>query len=253
MSFQLLSCPSGVNIHLKVLGWWVSGPLHPALMKITSRHLSKKSMNSFDILSFPSISGLPFSAMSQMALMGSVPMYGGTPSFISKAMMPKDQMSTCVFIHFLCICICIYDLLQSHGAQRPNIHLGVVCLLVHNLVSRKENDILEWIYQNMMVKPQVPSSRVCRPWCTSSLPLRSSRRNQSLWSWLDLASPITRCQTAIETNKWKGDKGFINFEIVQYWNIARIANAVQVTLWLSVNYLKRCHCSQCLLVSTRVC
>ena len=73
-----------------------------------------------------------------------------------------------------------------------------------------------------MVKPQVPSSRVCRPWCTSSLPLRSSRRNQSLWSWLDLASPITRCQTAIKTNIWKGDKRFINFEIVQYWKSGRI-------------------------------
>ena len=44
-------------------------------------------------------------------------------------------------------------------------------------------------------------------------------------------------------------------------NIARIANAVQVTLWLSVNHLNRCfcsqcshcsHCSQCLLVSTSV-
>ena len=38
-------------------------------------------------------------------------------------------------------------------------------------------------------------------------------------------------------------------------NIARIANAVQVTLWLSVNYLDHClcsHCSQCLLVSTSV-
>ena len=43
-----------------------------------------------------------------------------------------------------------------------------------------------------------------------------------------------------------------------YKNIARIANAVQVTLWLSVNHLNRClfshfsHCSQCLLVSTSV-
>ena len=41
-------------------------------------------------------------------------------------------------------------------------------------------------------------------------------------------------------------------------NIARIANAVHVTLWLSVKYLNRClfshcsHCSQCLLVSTSV-
>ena len=41
-------------------------------------------------------------------------------------------------------------------------------------------------------------------------------------------------------------------------NIARIANAVQVTLWMSVNHLNRClcshcsHCSQCLLVSTSV-
>ena len=38
-------------------------------------------------------------------------------------------------------------------------------------------------------------------------------------------------------------------------NIARIANAVQVTLWLSVNHLNRClcsHCSHCLLVSTSV-
>ena len=38
-------------------------------------------------------------------------------------------------------------------------------------------------------------------------------------------------------------------------NTARIANAVQVTLWLSVNHLNRClcsHCSQCLLVSTSV-
>ena len=41
-------------------------------------------------------------------------------------------------------------------------------------------------------------------------------------------------------------------------NIARIANAVQVTLWLSVNHLNRylcnhcSHCSQCLLVSTSV-
>ena len=42
-------------------------------------------------------------------------------------------------------------------------------------------------------------------------------------------------------------------------NIARIVNAVQVTLWLSVNYPNRClcshcshcsHCSQCLLVSS---
>jgi len=46
-------------------------------------------------------------------------------------------------IHSSVVCICIYNLLQSHDAQRPNIHLGVVCLLVHNLVSRKENDILE--------------------------------------------------------------------------------------------------------------
>ena len=38
-------------------------------------------------------------------------------------------------------------------------------------------------------------------------------------------------------------------------NIARIANTVQVTLWLSVNYLNCClfsHCSQYLLVSTSV-
>ena len=38
-------------------------------------------------------------------------------------------------------------------------------------------------------------------------------------------------------------------------NIARIANAVQVTLWLSVNHLNRClcsHCRQCLQVSTSV-
>ena len=38
------------------------------------------------------------------------------------------------------------------------------------------------------------------------------------------------------------------------WNIATIANAVQVTLWLSVNYPNRClcsHCSHCSLKSER--
>ena len=54
----------------------------------------------------------------------------------------------------------------------------------------------------------------------------------------------------------------IGHSLNYYWslvalkeNIARIANAVQVTLWLSVNHLNRClcsHCSQCLLVSTSV-
>ena len=42
-------------------------------------------------------------------LMGSVPMYGGSPSFISKAMMPRDQMSTLCSCTFICICsyICV--------------------------------------------------------------------------------------------------------------------------------------------------
>ena len=50
----------------------------------------------------------------------------------------------------------------------------------------------------------------------------------------------------------------ILFTLNRVKNIARIANAVQVTLWLSVNYLNRClcsHCSlcsQCLLLSTSV-
>ena len=52
---------------------------------------------------------------------------------------------------------------------------------------------------------------------------------------------------------------FCNTVVPKYnKNIARIANADQVTLWLSVNHLNRClcshcsHCSQCLLVSTSV-
>ena len=50
----------------------------------------------------------------------------------------------------------------------------------------------------------------------------------------------------------------LNMSTTVFTNIARIANVVQVTLWLSVNYLNRClcshcsHCSQCLLVSTSV-
>ena len=54
---------------------------------------------------------------------------------------------------------------------------------------------------------------------------------------------------------WEGGGGGFWKSIV---NIARIVNAVQVTLWLLVNYLNRClcshcrHCSQCLLVSSSV-
>ena len=47
----------------------------------------------------------------------------------------------------------------------------------------------------------------------------------------------------------------LNMSTTVFTNIARIANVVQVTLWLSVNYLNRClcsHCSQCLLVYTSV-
>ena len=46
--------------------------------------------------------------MSTCYLMGSVPMYGGSPSFISKAMMPRDQMSTLYSCTFICICIYVF-------------------------------------------------------------------------------------------------------------------------------------------------
>ena len=69
--------------------------------------------------------------MSTCHLMGSVPMYGGSPSFISKAMMPRDQMST--LYSCICIFVCIFVQFQGYDAKSSEVHLGVICLLVHNL------------------------------------------------------------------------------------------------------------------------
>ena len=51
--------------------------------------LNHKSLQYLD-----AIAGLPFCAMSQSARRGASDMYGGSPSIISMAMMPRLQMST---------------------------------------------------------------------------------------------------------------------------------------------------------------
>ena len=87
-------------------------------------------------------------------------------------------------------------------------------------------------------------------------PRRGTRAKQPLRSQDQLGGHLRRVGTVWDVSQlgaWALNQ-FVSIGLT----IARIANAVQITLWLSVNHLNRClcsHCShwsQCLLVSTRV-
>ena len=125
--------------------------------------------------------------MSTCYLMGSVPMYGGSPSFISKAMMPRDQMSTlysctficiCIYIYVcvfvlvyicifvcICICICICFMFIHKALWCPKFHLGVICLLVHNLERKIRSKVdlckKKLLFSSLRLKRNAVRCQIC--------------------------------------------------------------------------------------------
>ena len=129
--------------------------------------------------------------MSTCYLMGSVPMYGGSPSFISKAMMPRDQMSTLYSCTFICICIyncvCVFVfkfwfifvfwcdfvllfvfvivLCSFTRLWCPKFHLGVICLLVHNLERKIRSKVdlckKKLLFSSLRLKRNAVRCQIC--------------------------------------------------------------------------------------------
>ena len=89
----------------------------------TSRHLSIKSWNCVVILSLEAMVGRPFCAMSQRARRGASVMYGGSPSFISIAIIPRLQISTFFpqCFRFTTCSTIIYLAVQSYTLQRYTV------------------------------------------------------------------------------------------------------------------------------------
>ena len=165
--------------------------------------------------------------MSTCYLMGSVPMYGGSPSFISRAIMPRDQMSTLYSCTFICICIyncvCVFVfkfwfifvfwcdfvllfvfvivLCSFTRLWCPKFHLGVICLLVHNLGRKIRNkvDLCKLLFSSLRLKRNADLCQICllSLWATVSFHLWRHPVWGACHSHSHLAGLDLRCENQI--------------------------------------------------------